>query len=149
MEEKERNDRPQEIPQHTQPTEAHFSTSSRPLDIVSRSVGPFCLRRRVEAQTAQGIYRFTRIYYIKQKDPELSELRHYILNTLLYLSDPSESQAGSIKSPTAGVTGASRPTIHFALQSPTHSAAQNGTNDLSVERTDTNGNESKSRPRAR
>ena len=55
MEEKERNDRPQEIPQQTQPTEAHFSTSSRPLDIVSRSVGPFCLRRRVEAQTAQGI----------------------------------------------------------------------------------------------
>ena len=65
MEEKERNDRPQEIPQHTQPTEAHISTSSRPLDIVSRSVGPFCLRRRVEAQTAQGIYRFTSIYYIK------------------------------------------------------------------------------------
>ena len=65
MEEKERNDRPQEIPQHTQPTEAHISTSSRPLDIVSRSVGPFCLRRRVEAQAAQGIYRFTSIYYIK------------------------------------------------------------------------------------
>ena len=65
MEEKERNDRPQEIPQHTQPTEAHFSTSSRPLDIVSRSVGPFCLRRRVEAQTAQGIYRCTFTYYIK------------------------------------------------------------------------------------
>ena len=144
MEEKERNDRPQEIPQHTQPTEAHFSTSSRPLDIVSRSVGPFCLRRRVEAQTAQGIYRCTFTYYIK-----LYELRNYVLNTLSYLSDPSESQAGSIKSPTAGVTGASKPTIHFALQSPTHSAAQNGTNDLSVERTDTNGNESKSRPRAR
>ena len=81
--------------------------------------------------------------------PELYELRHYNLNTLSYLSDPSESQAGSIKSPTVGVTGASKPTIHFALQSPTHSAAQNGTNDLSVERTDTNGNESKSRPRAR
>ena len=64
MEEKERNDRPQEIPQHTQPTEAHFSTSSRPLDIVSRSVGPFCLRRRVEAQTAQGIYRCTSTYCI-------------------------------------------------------------------------------------
>ena len=148
MEEKERNDRPQEIPQHTQPTEAHFSTSSRPLDIVSRSVGPFCLRRRVEAQTAQGIYRFTSIYYIKHS-MKLSELRHYILNTLSYLSDRSEPQAGSIKSPTAGVTGASKPTIHFALQSPTHSAAQNGTNDLSVERTETNGNESKSRPRAR
>ena len=147
MEEKERNDRPQEIPQHTQPTEAHISTSSRPLDIVSRSVGPFCLRRRVEAQTAQGIYRFTSVYYIKHF--ELCELQQYIHDILSYLSDPSESHAGSIKSPTAGVTGASKPTIHFALQSPTHSAAQNGTNDLSVERTDTNGNESKSRPRAR
>ena len=65
MEEKERNDRPQETPHQTQPTDAHFSTSSRPLDIVSRSVGPFCLRRRVEAQTAQGIYRCISTYYIK------------------------------------------------------------------------------------
>ena len=80
MEEKERNDRPQEIPQHTQPTEAHISTSSRPLDIVSRSVGPFCLRRRVEAQTAQGIYRFTSIYYImhSMKICELLWLEYFI-----------------------------------------------------------------------
>ena len=65
MEEKERNDRQQEIPQQTHPTEAHFSTSSKPLDIVSRSVGPFCLRRRVEAQTAQGMYSLNSTYYIE------------------------------------------------------------------------------------
>ena len=57
MEEKERNERDvQEIQQQSSDSIQH-SSSGNPSEIVSRSVGPFCLRRPVGGKTnPQGNY---------------------------------------------------------------------------------------------
>jgi len=137
MEEKERNERDvQEIQQQSsEPTQR--SSSGNPSDIiVSRSVGPFCLRRPVGGKS-------------NPQDPQ----------------EPSRISTN----PSAGLAAASRPSITFALQSPTHTLepppyksdisanekqssknehTKNGSNEFSIERSDPNGNESRSDPRA-
>ena len=45
MEEEERNARLQEIQQRTQPDNQENPSPHSPSEIVSKSVGPFCLRR--------------------------------------------------------------------------------------------------------
>ena len=45
MEEKERQDRLQEIQQHTQQAQLQQSSLDQQPDLTSHSVGPFCLRR--------------------------------------------------------------------------------------------------------
>ena len=45
MEEKERQDRLQEIQQHTHQAQLQQSSLDQQPDITSHSVGPFCLRR--------------------------------------------------------------------------------------------------------
>ena len=55
MEEKERNERLQEIQQRTQSSDQQHSSPREPSDIVSKSVGPFCLRRSAGGPpTTQG-----------------------------------------------------------------------------------------------
>ena len=58
MEEKERNDRLQEIQQRTQPSDQPHSSTSDSSELVSKSVGPFCLRRptRGPPQNQEGNY---------------------------------------------------------------------------------------------
>ena len=55
MEEKERNDRLQEIQQRTQPSDQpHSSSPSDSSELVSKSVGPFCLRQRGPTLKPEG-----------------------------------------------------------------------------------------------
>ena len=58
MEEKERNDRLQEIQQRTQPSDQPHSSPSDSSELVSKRVGPFCLRRptRGPPQNQEGNY---------------------------------------------------------------------------------------------